>query len=57
MTKVTYYGYFGRTANVKDAPIDGDTVSGMTNLFAALPSRHRSSATILPFGKNGGRAK
>lgn len=39
MTRVTYYGYFGPSQNVKDAPIDAAGVDAFAASIAALPRR------------------
>ena len=50
--KFTEYGYFGRTQNVKDAPIEAAGVDAFAAAIAALP-RRRPSAEIVPFPARG----
>lgn len=47
MTRVTYYGYFGRTRNVKDAPA-ALSPALVGDILAMLPPRtERESADIV----------
>lgn len=47
MVRVTEYGYFGRSQNVKDAPLGGGEVAAFAAAIAALPQRARPSADVI----------
>lgn len=47
--KFTEYGYFGRSQNVKDAPIGAVGVDAFAAAIAALPQRARPSADVIAF--------
>jgi hypothetical protein len=44
--KVTYIGYFGRTANVKNTPLDAAGVDAFAAAIVALPRRTPGAEVI-----------
>lgn len=55
MKKVTFYGYFGPTTNVKDAPISAEGVNAFAAAIAALPPREKPPTNIVVMPKGGPR--
>lgn len=60
MKFTTWYGYFGRSHNVRDAAIDAATTDSLMAILGALP-RRRPPADIVPLpiarGPNGERLR
>lgn len=55
MKKVTYYGYFGPTTNVKDAPISAEGVNAFAAAIGALPAREKRPSNVVALPKGGAR--